>query len=279
MKTPQISDYNDYREYLKDFIELNKQTSPKYSFRYFANKLSWPISLISDVINKRKNLSVSRAIEFSKFAKFDEFQTERLIYLSIIESASPKAEIYLSDLLNSKSDTNEITSKTSSKEFQDLELIAVYDYLKMKGQINPLLDIKKDLYTFNISEQRIKQIIEKLIKNSIIELQENNTIKIIKESPFLKDDKGKQTDQTGMIIHSNYAKNVQSFLQNPQRPFSLNSGFICIKQSNYENVLRRTLAFRNWLLKQDTSPAQSDKDQLKLYQFDINIFPISNNQN
>jgi len=88
MKVPDIETYSDYREFFRDFIDQNKALGPKYSYRYFAKKLGWPISLIHDVISGRKSLSITRCLEFSAFANLDDIKTKHFVFLCIDASVS-----------------------------------------------------------------------------------------------------------------------------------------------------------------------------------------------
>ncbi|MCX7725696.1 MAG: TIGR02147 family protein [Chitinispirillaceae bacterium] len=54
-----IFEYVDYRFFLKDYIELQRKISKKFSLRSFAEKAGLAASLLNDILSKRQNLTVS----------------------------------------------------------------------------------------------------------------------------------------------------------------------------------------------------------------------------
>jgi uncharacterized protein (TIGR02147 family) len=55
---PDIFEYLDYREFLRDFFTAQKAKSPHFSYKYLANKAGFKSkSFIHDVLNRKKNLS------------------------------------------------------------------------------------------------------------------------------------------------------------------------------------------------------------------------------
>lgn len=91
MKTLNILQYQDYKLYFQDFLAENKALDPKYSQRYFAQKLNWPVSLFNDLIGQRKLLTLNRCLEFCSFVGFDEQQTSYFIFLCM--SAASKGQL------------------------------------------------------------------------------------------------------------------------------------------------------------------------------------------
>ena len=55
---PDIYEYLDYREFLRDFFNAQKAKAPLFSYKYLANKAGFKSkSFIHDVLNRKKNLS------------------------------------------------------------------------------------------------------------------------------------------------------------------------------------------------------------------------------
>ncbi|MDO9181494.1 MAG: hypothetical protein Q7U04_03755, partial [Bacteriovorax sp.] len=76
---PKIDDYLDCASYFKDLYEQNQLINPPLSYRQFALEINWPVSYLNDVINKRRTMTLTRAFEFSRLAKFNVLEIERLV--------------------------------------------------------------------------------------------------------------------------------------------------------------------------------------------------------
>lgn len=275
MIIPNIFHYNDHTSFLKEFIDVNKKNNTKYSHRFLAKKLNWPVSLLSDVIAERKGLTVVRCIELARFLSLDDLETEHLIYLSLQNNSNQMVQNHFQTLIQKRSTKNEIRSDIPSDEFIAIDRLAVYDYLNFTKKCPDFDQLKDILFTFDLTRERVEEIISHLEKSKMITIDKNQNVEVL-QGPFFKDDIGQKTDSTGMPIHRNYSENLQSFLEKPSRPFTLNSGFLVINDDQYQELLKRILNFRNWLFENDlTQKDLKSKKKTKLYQFDINFFPIS----
>jgi uncharacterized protein (TIGR02147 family) len=77
-----IFTYTDYRKFLKDFYEGQKARDPKFSHRYFTQKVGFSSSgYFSDVLTGKKNLSLAFTLKFAKALKLGREEEEYFINL------------------------------------------------------------------------------------------------------------------------------------------------------------------------------------------------------
>lgn len=95
MKIPNIYQYKDYRHFFQDFLAENRTLNPKFSQRFFSQKLKWPVSLFSDLISQRKSMTLSRCLEFCMFAEFDGAQTVYFTFLCINATSDDESKKFI----------------------------------------------------------------------------------------------------------------------------------------------------------------------------------------
>src|SRR4051812_6311983 len=79
---PDLYGYNDYRKFLKDYYEEQKERDPKFSHRYFTMKVGFSSSgYFSDVLSGKKNLSGSFMLKFAKALKLAKEEEEYFLNL------------------------------------------------------------------------------------------------------------------------------------------------------------------------------------------------------
>ena len=73
MLIPNLVRFTDSRAFLTELLDQNQAARPKFSYSSFARRVGWPRTYLSDLLAGRKSLTVSRAIQFARFARFDGF--------------------------------------------------------------------------------------------------------------------------------------------------------------------------------------------------------------
>lgn len=71
-----IYEYMDYREYLKDYYEHQKQNRPAYfSYRYLSRRMGIDSSYLAKVIAKKKHLSIALVPKICSYLKLSDKET------------------------------------------------------------------------------------------------------------------------------------------------------------------------------------------------------------
>src|SRR4051812_12412781 len=90
---PDLYGYNDYRKFLKDYYEEQKERDPKFSHRYFTMKVGFSSSgYFSDVLSGKKNLSGAFMMKFAKALKLSKEEEEYFLNLVSFNQAKTLEE-------------------------------------------------------------------------------------------------------------------------------------------------------------------------------------------
>ncbi|NUM88068.1 MAG: hypothetical protein HUU37_02585, partial [Bdellovibrionales bacterium] len=109
MNVPDILKFSDSEAFFREFYEANRRRGASGSYRALARRLKWPISYLSDLIHRRRKLTVHRAVEFARFAKWDSLRSDRLTYFALRDSEDPEIAAFFSRKLAQEQDFTSMT--------------------------------------------------------------------------------------------------------------------------------------------------------------------------
>lgn len=288
MEYPKLSEYIDCKSYFQDFYKINKDTGGPASYRFLAKKLDWPISYLNDLIHGRRNLTISRALEFAKFANFDVVNSERLIYMSLKDSNVKEIQEHFSAKLDKECKQDRYVGLETPFYGLDDDYPTSNDEIKNDLAASALLklfvwsqgSIKKDLipkllYTFDELKD-LKNIDEKLVK-----LERNGNIKLLSsvdesqvEVEILKPTIHFALNKENISQFSVFSENTVRILHSPSVAGFFNAGFVNIRKNRLLEVRSKIGMFRNWLLeieKEASEDFTQDSYHCLLFQYDLNI--------
>lgn len=276
---PALVEYTSYRSYFQDFLKVN-ETNKSFSQRMVAKRLNWPISYISDLLANRKRLSVLRALQFAKLAKFDSFDTERFITLLFLTDNDEVVRNYFDNQLKAKQNhAPQKNSEISNKLFLSLELVAVYDVLRWAKHSLSAKDIKRLLITFpDLTEQRIQDIMNDLVRFKLAQYNSSGKLTILIQNVYLDEAFSPDNHEDLTRIHQEYTSNLQRSLCRQTKPRLLLSGFVNLPTERFDEIKSKFLILRNSLIEIEKEFDSTRKDfEGVLFQFDLNMFPIIEN--
>jgi uncharacterized protein (TIGR02147 family) len=99
-----ISDYLDYRDFLKDFYEEKKAQSPWYSYRIFASHIGLDTSYLAKVILKKRHLatkSISKVAKYCALGDRDAECFEAIVYFNKAKTER-QSRLYFERILSMK---------------------------------------------------------------------------------------------------------------------------------------------------------------------------------
>jgi hypothetical protein len=290
MKTPDIQTYTSYQKFLKDLYQFNRKASGVGSYRFYAQKLKWPVSYLNEVIAGKKKFTLNRSLELGMFLKLDAIDIERLIFLTLKDSDNDKIKDYFTskvekegktegyfDISQKKQTSAENMLLVSEEIYSDISLLAIADVIVMyKGQIK-LTEISKLLYSFpELQDPKVLlRKIEILEKNEIIKRKFENR-KII-GFEFKRDRLAFSIDAKTVKHMAQYAENYAQIIEGQHPKGWITSGFIKLSKDRLFEAKKRILAFRNWLLELETEVLNDpnyDKKNVLIFQMDMNLISI-----
>ncbi len=132
-KEPQILQYLDYRDFLRDYTTYQKKVDPDYSQRSFAKEAGLPpstSSLLPAVIKGRRQLSQNLRIKFGKALKLGERESRYFDLLVQFNQAKGMVEknFFFAQLSKFRSSRAHIVGETQFKFFSKWYYSAVWNY-------------------------------------------------------------------------------------------------------------------------------------------------------
>lgn len=272
---PDINKFNSYHLYLEEFININKQDKKSpISFQYLANKLNWPRTYLHDIINHRKNLTVGRALEFSQFAKMDLYDTEKLLYLSLKDSDNQIVNNYFEQQL-SQSHNQDRPKLDRSYEIKtnSFKEIALWQYINLTNKIPTLEFLNENISVFKeLEKDEYKLLLNTLVKGGAIKIGANNTGRTLVDQLLVEDS---QEAQSALI--RNFAESVIDFSEAFTKPKACYNFMFYLTDGEIKPFHAKIFKLINWIANLVNSYKDRHKNKdLRLYQFSLNFFPISN---
>ena len=132
-KEPQILQYLDYRDFLRDYTTYQKKVDPDYSQRSFAKEAGLPpstSSLLPAVIKGRRQLSQNLRIKFGKALKLGERESRYFDLLVQFNQAKGMVEknFFFAQLSKFRSSRAHNVGETQFKFFSKWYYSAVWNY-------------------------------------------------------------------------------------------------------------------------------------------------------
>lgn len=292
MLLPKAIDHRDYQSYFKALIALNKAKKRYFSHRYFARRIKWPPSYLSDLVNGHKSLTLVRALQFAKAVDMDPFDTERMVFWSLRENDDHNVKRFAESNLESDVMGNILKNPIIQGKdpsclddtkicfiFESIAVLAVLTVLVWARRLLPPEEIKDLLFSFHgISPNEVRRIINTLVSKGIVVANGNGDIVKTDFNAYrmLLEAQG-DMERIGRDIHTQFAHNFMRYLYYNHGPRICGSGFIVVPEESVEGIRSKFVQLQ-LLLENINSQAGSSSSynsgSHRVFQYDINFFPI-----
>lgn len=266
-----IFEYSDYRSFLADCYREKKAKNPIFSYRFMAQHVGFKSAgHFTKIIQGKANISVSLALRFAEFFKFNKKQTEFFQALLLYNQAKNHLDKrrYFEKMLTFK-DAKIVTVEAARYEFYEKW------YYTVVREILAYFPVKENFA--ELASQIVPPITEKEAKKAIETLERLGFI--------AKDADGyyRQTDQLLMADRQTLSPAVDNFILNnidlareaidrfPKDERKLSATTLTISKATYDKIINELLEFRRQIL----TMAQQDRNPERTYQFNIQVFPVS----
>lgn len=174
----QLYDYLDYRLFLKDFIEHEKESKPFFSYRYIGDKLNIDASNIAKAIQGKRHLSQQGVEGFIKLCRFTTRETR--YFHKLIDLAKVKSEEERENLIMALAQIRHVIPhkveqpqyEYYTKWYHSAILALIYffdfseDYVLLASKLDPV-----------ITQEEAQHSIELLLQLELIRKDENGIFK------------------------------------------------------------------------------------------------------
>jgi uncharacterized protein (TIGR02147 family) len=270
-----IYHYIDYRKLLKDYYTINKRKTRYFTYRYFAEKvgINSP-GFIKDVMDGKRNLTVPMIEKFGSgldLSKKEATFFRHLVQFNQAKSIEVKQEHYRV-IVSMMTLVNEFELPADHYEYFDKwytcvvrELICIYNfkenYTLLGTMVKPAIKTKE-----------AHDAVDLLLRLSLIKKEADGTY-----SQTQKALTG-GVDLHGMVLYARRSFNrsmmeraLDTLESLPVTERNISGITMGLSKSGYDIILAELAAFKERVI----TIANQDKDLSRVYQFNFQIFPLS----
>lgn len=282
LKAPVIADYMDYRLYLADFYRFRKlQTKNSlrpYNYQMFsaAADIKSP-NYLKMIIEGKRNLSVEMVGKFGKAIGLDKRGTEELLLLVNFTQATDPAErnVWLKKLSEHRVGDQLKTGEIDKKTWQKVPNWIAWVIYAMADQDAVKFDIAtlKKLLRNKASEDEIESALSILLQSG--ELVQDEATGQLKKARTLME---AAEDVPVALVRKLQAQlmylGLESLYQDGPTEREFGTLTMSMTRAEFEDVKFRLRQLRKGINK-DNSLARSKTKGEKVYQLNIQLFPIT----
>jgi uncharacterized protein (TIGR02147 family) len=98
----EVSDFKDYRDFIKFRFEDLKKSDPNLSYQKVANRIGSTKSYLKLVIDKKRHMSLDKLLPLAKYFRLSTFETQFVIFLLLVAtSKDPEVKEFFKSILAS----------------------------------------------------------------------------------------------------------------------------------------------------------------------------------
>lgn len=266
-----IYTYSDYREYLKDFYQSQKQHKRGFSMRAFAKEAGLGSSgYLTMVMNGERNLSIKSIQKFVAALNLPKKQASYFENLVLFNQAKKDKERdqYFERLTQIKPKIKITELEQDELDFLSSKLLVViHQMVALPDFVNDPEEIAKRVYP-RVRPLEVKRAIEKLLKLGF--LVENESGQLIQKDPTLK-----TSPEVDFFKVYSYHKSLLNDAKNsivsvPAKLRDITAVTLPIDKNKLPELKAKIAAFREELM---DWVDQANSDLHEVYQVCFQVFP------
>jgi uncharacterized protein (TIGR02147 family) len=268
MKT--IFEYLEYRDYLKDHYECNKQQYPFFSYRYISRKTGLDASFYVKVLQKQMHISDKAVQPLADFLKLNKRETEyfKLLVRFNRVKQQDKSKLYFEKLIELREPRINTLDAAKYEFFNKWYYIAIRellnyyrfsrDYKALAAKLNPPISVPD-------------------AKHAIDLLEKLSLIKKGSDGVYTLTDQFVTTGETwNSLAIENFQKQAialagESISRIPKKDRETSTVTVSISQKCFEAMKERLREVRKELLEM----ARLDEKPEGVYHVNFQIFPLT----
>lgn len=273
---PEIFEYDNYREFLKDMYAHLKTTKPQFSYRYFSRVAGFKSpNFLKLVIDGERNLSSDSLQKFVKALKLDAKEGPFFRHLVLLGQATTLEEkkYFAEELIKSKFYKKlHPLKKVQYAYYANWYMIPIREMVGLKNFKEDPKWIAKQLKP-NITTKEAEVALEQLEKLGLICREANGTL--IKADEFVTTEEEVDSISVVSFLKSMANLGIQSIYDLDEKERDVSAATITLSKENFVQVKTLIQNFRKELLaisKQNTGANNN------VYQVNFHLFPLTNIQ-
>lgn len=281
LKAPDVTQYMDYRIYLKDFFEYKKSYFSKSKTPYHSGTFSAACGLKSPqylklILSGERNLSKKSISAFSKALqlKKDESLDFELLVLSNQETDPNARALLFKELMDYRVQTKLKQGLINPRAFEQVPDWVTWVLYEMADLTDQSLDEKtiQEKLRKKASLPQIKKAIKKLFDLKLLKIDENFQIK---KARHLIENPDQVPPELVRSLQAQFMYlALESLYQDPPTERELASATLSLTQKEFEDIRFKLRHLRKSIQK-DTQVARHKERGNRLYQLNIQFFPVT----
>ncbi len=263
--------YSDFRKYLHDYYQTEKEKSKRFTYRYLAESVGFKSAgHFTKIIKYETNISIELALRFARFMKFTKRQRDYFQNMVLFNQAKTSVEkkAYFDNMLSYKEAQIRLVG-TDQYEFYERwyysvvrEILAFFpfkdDYTTLANLVDP-----------PISQQEAQKAIAVLEKLNFITRDEEGVYKQV--TPLISTN----PELTSVAINNyiisalDIAKRAIDAYEKNER--LLSATLVTVSDETLQEIIKRTRAFRKEIQKLVEEDLNPERVQMLMFE----IFPVS----
>ncbi len=274
-----IFDYTDYRKYLLDYYNEQKESRKAFSYRYFARKAGInSIGLYKDVINGRQNLGRALIFKFSQAINHGKKETEyfeNMVYFNEAKTVEER-KLFFERMMACYRSKAYIVDAGKYEFYSRWYYSAVRALISCRKFSNTADDHKKIAKALNppIRPEQAKKTVKVLEKLNFIRTDKNGVYELVDKvitTGFVKTEKN-----IAALNVVNFQKEMMriagdTFGRDPSEELDMSTLTLSISKRTLQEIKKELAAFRQKV----AGMAERDTDPEIIYQFNQQLFPLS----
>jgi uncharacterized protein (TIGR02147 family) len=173
-----VFEYKDYRRFIRDFIEIQREIHPKFSLIYYSKKIKTSDGYLKLVVSGKRSLSLDNAFLLAK--AFNLTPAEKSYFINLLnenESKEPSAKAYYKTLLTETAQLDISYSKNRKMTtiFEDRLLWEIFSLIGLKSFEYSIKYIKGKL-RLPATDADIGAAVQKLLSLGAIRQDESGNV-------------------------------------------------------------------------------------------------------
>ncbi|MGE0173398.1 MAG: hypothetical protein AB7T49_11445 [Oligoflexales bacterium] len=271
MIAPDIFKFDSCESFFNEFFHINKGTNGTFSHRFFAKKIGWSSTYLSGIMQGRKKLGVLQAIQFSRLFEMSDFETERLVLLSLKASESSDIKNF-STRMTAHLDRENPSEIIEDPDISSFEAGAVMNLLIARNRILEPHEIMDRLYTVpDLTKDKIEKIVTLLIEKRILLVENDGSIKESGRNIYFNRSASEFPPNKSQALFEKYIGSMRKHCETRKRPWSYRCGAVVFSKRYMKVVAEMSERFilNTMSLKEDDKPQNNGA-----FQIIIGLFPL-----
>lgn len=266
-----LFDYLDYREFLRDFFLEQKRKHFYYSFRYLAQKINIDPAHIARVFQCKRHLSEKSLAPFILLCKFtdDEKRYFDRLFAFNMARTEREAKRAFEELLSCCGVKSKTIRPEQYRFYTKWYYSAVRALIAMRSFTQRQHTVIAQSLSPPISVSEAKEAVRLLLQLGLIDIGPDGLLRVV-------DTHITTGPQWRSLAVNTFQRETirlagESIERHPHGTRDISTVTVGIKRSRMDEIRQRIAEFRSSIMR----IAEEDKDPDDVYQFNIQLFPLT----